>query len=285
MSKLVVFGGIVLDYLCKVEDASKDCAQVVDYREGLGGMGYNTASAAAKLGIETELVGAVGGGFIRSWGEKNLKLTLTKVKGLQTTTSFLFYDGSKEKVYFFRGPYHDYDDKNANKAIKNSEFVHFAGVLPKFPEYAESARKEGKIISFNPGYDLFHYDPKDKIVLELLKHSDILILNKNEFERLRVPAEELGKNKKAVIVTKGKKGCSIFENGKQTDMGIIPANVKSPFGAGDAFTGGFLAAVAKGHGVVQAAKIATSCSSFAVGVEGTAPGLNWEKVVERSKNL
>ena len=285
MSKLVVFGGIVLDYLCKVQDAARDCTQVVDYRESLGGMGYNTASAAAQLGVETELVAAVGEDFPAVKETENLKLSLTNVKGLQTTRSFLFYDGSKEKVYFFRGSYHDYDDKAAEKSIKKCEIVHFAGVLPRFADYARFARSNGKTISFNPGYDLFHYNPKDKIILELLKNSDLLILNEKEFGRLDTSVEELGKNKRAIVITKGKSGCSIFEKGKRADMQPIPVKVSSPFGAGDAFTGGFLAAIVKGYDIIQASKIATSCASFAVEADGTIPKMDWKKVIVRSKKL
>ncbi|MBN2517407.1 MAG: hypothetical protein JXB14_01025 [Candidatus Altiarchaeota archaeon] len=284
MSKLVVFGGIVLDYLCKVEDASKECTQVTTYGESLGGMGYNTASAAAQLGVETELVAAVGGDFPKVKGTKNLKLTLTRVKGLKTTRSFLFYDGKEERVYFFRGSYHEYEDKNAKKAIRGADFIHLAGVLPMFPKYAKTAREFGRTVSLNPGYDLFHYDPKDRIVVDLLENSDFMILNEREYERIGA-FKELWKNKKALVVTRGEDGCSVFENAKKTDIGSFKVNAASPFGAGDSFTGGFLASVIKGYSIMDSARIASACASFAVEVEDTVPVLSWDKILERSRRV
>ena len=74
---IAIIGGIALDYLSNVKDASAKVTQVLEYSENLGGMAFNTAMTTSQLGAKTTLVSAVGSDFQKIVKNKNLNLALT----------------------------------------------------------------------------------------------------------------------------------------------------------------------------------------------------------------
>lgn len=282
MTRLMIVGGVALDYLSKVQNIDAQCSNVEEYSENIGGMAYNTAVASAQLGIDTRLVASVGKDFPLLPKEKNLNFDFHINEGL-TTRSFLFFGDGKEKIFFFPGEYHKIDTEKAAHTIKKSDWIHFAGVMPCFQELIRIADEENKIVSTNPGYDLYHYDPNDKVVRELLKKSDYSIISSEEARHLNKPVDSLVNG--AVIVTMGKNGSVVVEKNSRTPISAYPVKSKSPFGAGDAYSGAFIAAMIHGNDPIQSAKLASAASSFAVEEQSTTPKLMWEKIEKRAKKI
>jgi ribokinase len=280
--ELAVIGGVALDYLSRVKDARAAVTQVTEYSENVGGMAYNTAVTCAQLGLRTRLVSAVGRDFPPLKNLKNLTFNLTETDG-RTTRSFLFYDDSEERVYFYRGAYHEIDVNKALTYIEQSDWVHFAGVAPCFSTLINSADHDGKIISCNPGYDIFHYDPRDKVVNDLIGKSDYLIISSKEAEHLNKPLDSLVNG--AVIVTMGRNGSIVVEKDKRTQIPAHVVDVESPFGAGDTYTGAFIAGMSKEEDLIKAAKMASAAASFAVEERTTTPQLDWKEIEGRAKKL
>jgi sugar/nucleoside kinase (ribokinase family) len=275
--RLLVFGGIVIDYTCSVKDIGRKCTRVLEFEQSIGGMGYNTAVAAAELGIETELVAAVGGDFP---GVEKGRVSLNLHKNREKSTRcFLFHDDRDERIFFYRGAYHGLDVAKAEGRLKTTDWVHFAGVIPAFAKLIQTAKKSGKRVSANPGYDLLHYEKNDPVVKKLVEDSDLLILNEEEFNHLDTARRE------GLIITRGKKGSTVFEKNKKTEIPAYNVKAESPFGAGDAYTGALIAAMMKGYTTVDAAKIASAAASFAVEEKTTTPKLDWDEVLGRSKRL
>jgi len=278
-SGLAIIGGIALDYVSKVKDVDARCTQVIDYSENVGGMAYNTAMASARLGIPTKLISAVGPDFPKITLPEKLSLELTTTPN-PSTRCFLFHDGQGERIFFYRGPYHDIDIKLAKNALSSCSWAHFAGVAPCFEEIASEAVRCGKKISFNPGYDLFHYNPRDPAILRIVKSTDLLILNKNESDYLGLKD---GDAPKAIIITtEGGKGSVIRIGGKESKVPAYKVNVLSPFGAGDTYTGTLIAALMKGEELTKAANLASSAASFAVEAKSTTPELSWPAIKKRA---
>ncbi len=67
-----------------------------------------------------------------------------------------------------------------------------------------------------------------------------------------------------LIITKGNQGCEIVEGRKRTHVPGFPAEEIDASGAGDCFLAGFAFALAKGFGVLEAARFANYCGSLAV---------------------
>lgn len=283
MTDLLVIGGVALDYLSKVKDASAQVTQVTEYSQNIGGMAYNTAITTAQLGIGTRLVAAVGNDFPKLPEYKDLQFDFTEVYG-PTTRSFLFFDEKKEeRIFFFPGTYHDINVEDAKNAIRRVKWVHFAGVVPCFAELITFAEEENKIVSANPGYDLFHYDPQDKIIKTIIEKSDYLIVSEKEAKHLNRPIDNL--INEAVIVTMGKNGSVIAEKGKKTQIDAFTVEVESPFGAGDTYAGTFIAAMLLENDIIKSTRLASAAASYAVEEKTTTPDLDWDKIKKRAKKL
>lgn len=282
MKSLAVLGGVALDYTSRVANVDSPYTRVFDYYESVGGMAYNTAMACARLGIKTRLVSAIGKDFPRIKIPKDLVLELTKSEK-PTTRCFLFYDGKNERICFYRGPYHNIEVSRAKKAVKSADWVHFAGIAPCFGRIAKEAAKEGKVISFNPGYDLFHYNPKDPLVTSLVKGADYLVLSSNEAKYLGIGKRD--SEKQVAIITRGKHGSEIHASGVVINVPACTVKMKSPFGAGDTYTGTLIAALMDSHGLVEAAKLASAAASFAVEERTTTPKLTWARIKKRESKF
>jgi sugar/nucleoside kinase (ribokinase family) len=245
-------------------------------------MGYNTAMAAAQLGTRTRLVAAVGNDFPMLKNLKDLSFDLHRCDGL-STRCFLFYDDEEERICFYRGPYHEIDVNKAIDAVYKADWVHLSGIMPCMPEIVKVADAEAKIVSFNPGYDIFHYDPRDKLIKDLIGKSDYLILSSEEASHLNLPIDGLVNG--AAIVTMGKNGALVVEKGSRNQIGAYPVEADSPFGAGDTYTGTFISSMLLGNDVLQSAKLASAAASFAVEGKTTTPKLDWEEIEKRAKKL
>jgi len=145
MPSLTIIGGTVLDCLSKVKDLSCPCTQVLDYSESIGGMAYNTSLCTTQLGVETRLVSAVGADFPKLPLYKGLDLDFARLPE-KSARCMLFFDEKSERIFFFRGCYHDIDTDRAKAAISRSDWVHFAGIAPCFAELAEFA----ELLFFHP---------------------------------------------------------------------------------------------------------------------------------------
>ncbi len=282
MANLVVIGGVALDYLSRVKDLKARCTQILEYSENIGGMAFNTAITTARLGVRTWLVSSVGRDLPEMKTVENLVYAL-HMSNQPTTRSFLFFDDTDEKIYFYRGAYHDIDVVRASRLISKADWVHFAGVAPCFSELIKTADHEDKIVSCNPGYDLFHYDPKDRVVSDLVEKSDFLILSSSEVSHLNRPVDAMVNG--AIIVTMGKSGSMVVTKKGRTQIAAYTVDVSSPFGAGDTYTGTFIASMLREDDLIKAAKMASAAGSFAVEEQTTTPKLDWKRIEKRAKKL
>jgi ribokinase len=83
-----------------------------------------------------------------------------------------------------------------------------------------------------------------------------------------------------VVITLGKKGCYI--NDGKTESLVDPIEVKTidTTGAGDAFTGGLVVALAEGRSLLNAAKFATAAAALSTTKTGTAPSMPYRDEID-----
>jgi ribokinase len=94
----------------------------------------------------------------------------------------------------------------------------------------------------------------------------------------------LGKGIDTVIITLGKKGCFLLQQGERTGR-VIPGyqvKVVDTTGAGDAFNGGFAHFIAEGKPIRTACSLANAVAALSVTKHGTAPAMPY---VEELKEL
>ena len=145
----------------------------------------------------------------------------------------------------------------------------------------KKCKKNNTKISLNPG--TIQISEKSKELFELIKHTDLLFLNKVEADTL------LGITKKTdirtilshlsqlgptyVVVTDGKNGAYAF-NGVQFDYTpMFPGKRVEATGAGDAFASGFLGALVFDNNHAEALRWGSVNAASVVGEIGPTKGL------------
>lgn len=115
---------------------------------------------------------------------------------------------------------------------------------------------------------------------EVLAVSKMIFLNKQEAERMvggREPKELLKKiadlGPKIVVITDGKDGSYAYDGNKSYQLGILNVPVVQATGAGDAYCGGFMAAIMKGLPVTKAMQWGTINAGSVMGKMGSQAGL------------
>ena len=91
----------------------------------------------------------------------------------------------------------------------------------------------------------------------------------------------LAKGAGAAIITLGENGCLYHDGTNSVHVPAINAGpVVETTGAGDAFNGGFAAAIAEGRSPLEAIRFGTATAAISVTRRGTAPSMPTRKEVE-----
>lgn len=279
---LLAIGHTAFDYIIQVgEFPDPNSSTAIKKMKNLhGGAAANVAVVGSSLGLDTDLISAVGGDFKESEYRKFLNDAGIDTKHMivfpedNTPTAFVLTDANNDQIsYFYWGAAKNF--KNApvpEKAIENTRAVHLATGDPIFNrKCGEVAREKGKLISFDPGQDLHMYSPEE--LKEVVCLCDILFGNHFEIDRIK---ETLGINMqelrecgpKIVVKTYGKEGSTVYADGNNIKVQAVFREAVDPTGAGDSYRAGFLRAYLADKPLEYCAKFASAVSSFIVEAQG-----------------
>ena len=77
-----------------------------------------------------------------------------------------------------------------------------------------------------------------------------------------------------VVIKRGSKGCAVFSaNGREIWALGLPVEPVDTTGAGDCFSGGFLAALHRGETLEEAARVANACGALSASRIGSVAGV------------
>ena len=237
-----------------------------------GGAPANLAVAASRLGASSAFIGKVGtdsyGTFLRNTLiENNVDVSGMVVDQVnRTTLAVVAVDKPGERTFsFYRDPSADVNlcaEEISEEQLKNTKFLHFGSVsLTTDPARtatlyaAETAKKHGAIISYDPNYRASLWSDEATAIermLEPLPMVDVLKVSDEELPLLtgtddlaEGSAMLAAKGIRLVLVTLGANG-AYYRFGEYT--GHIPGvkvKVGDTNGAGDTFFGATLAQLAK----------------------------------------
>ena len=237
-----------------------------------GGAPANLAVAAARLGASTAFIGKVGtdsfGTFLRNTLTENRVDVSGMVTDLysRTTLAVVALDKFGERTFsFYRDPSADVNlraEEISEDQLKNTKFLHFGSVsLTTDPARsatlyaAETAKKHGAIISYDPNYRASLWSDEATAIermLEPLSMVDVLKVSDEELPLLTGTADlEAGskilsdKGIALVLVTLGANGAFYRFKGCTGHIPGVKVKVGDTNGAGDTFFGATLAQLAR----------------------------------------
>ena len=285
--------------------------QVEKIYEVPGGCAANVAQGLARLGIKSACYTKVGNDQTGKWIKKELKKEKVSVKLVEVdrecksdVSAIVVDKKTKEHIVFFNRESNTKLIVNPKK-IKKTEWIFISALNGQWEENADQilvAAQKNKIkIVFNPGQRNIKDNPKK--VLEIVKNSEIVILNKDEaieilLDNFNDLSEEklndeiflirniAGFSKGIVALTDGENGSWVFEDNQIFFCKIKVDEVVDSLGAGDAFSSGFLAGYLKTASVEEALRFGMANSTNVILYYGAKEGLlKANKIEEKIKNI
>ncbi|MEM5366606.1 ribokinase [Paraburkholderia azotifigens] len=261
------------------------------FKMGPGGKGSNQAVAAARAGADVVFVTRIGndafGAIARStWDAEGITARASVIDGASTGAAHIFVDDitGKNAIIVASGAAGmmnagDVDAIEADIASARVFVTQLEQPVSAARRGLEVARKHGVTTVFNPAPAL----PLDDSIFPLC---DYITPNETETAALtgievrnvddarRAADVLLKKGVHNVIVTLGEAGALLHSAGQSV---FVPAfqcgRVVETAGAGDGFTGGFAAALARGADAVEAMRFGCALAGISVTRPGTAPSM------------
>ncbi|MDR0657192.1 MAG: ribokinase [Treponema sp.] len=280
--KFLVFGSLNIDLIFSVDHivCPGETINSSALERSAGGKGANQAAALAKAGMEVYMAGKIGhdGDFL---------LELLQSYGVRTG-HIMHWEGATGQALIQV----DKTGQNSivlygggNAALKDSEvpaiisafsagdIVLLQNEIPVSAAVMRTARERGMKVCLNPS-------PFDERIGELpLELADILFVNEIEAAGLTgLPASQdfetaleklaLRFPKTEIILTAGREGAFYALGTLRARGNIVDLPVADTTGAGDTFSGFFLAARERGCDVRESLRLACKASSIAVSRKG-----------------
>ena len=258
---------------------------------GPGGKGSNQSVAAARAGGKVTFISKIGRDAfgdiaLKTWKDEGIVARAAQSDKEPTGAAYIFvnHDTGENAIIVYPGAggaISAADVDAAADAIRGAKV--FVTQLEQPAAAAqrglEIARAAGVVTIFNPApavpipdsiYPLCDYIVPNETEAAALTGLSVATLN----DAKRVGDALLAKGARNALITLGERG-ALFHNGKSSIE--IPAFRAGPVvettGAGDAFVGGFAAAMARGTDPLDAARFGCAVAGISVTRPGTAPSM------------
>jgi len=290
-----VFGHINVDHIFQVESlpVPETFTGVRTASTSLGGTGMNIASSAAQLGVPVRLVARVGDDFPEDmWHqveEHSIDTSFVERARGPTPRVWVFTDpDGRQSGVVLQGVMGDARTWDP-RSLEGCEWVHLCTYHPSvLREASEAAARAGMRVAFDPAQEI-HYRYDRETLQAIVRSSDLIFGNRSEIERMcSVLSTDLSTLSEgpAVVVTMGSQGCRLYLRGQAVHYPASEVEkVVDPTGAGDAFRGGFYAALFRGIPLEEAPRYGNAAGSLSVEQMGAMlRGATWEEVTLRASS-
>lgn len=245
------------------------------------------AGAAASAGAEVALIAAVGDDpfgrlLVSRLSEDGVDVTGVRVAdGAVTGVAFVSYDtaGGREFVFHVGNAaparlrpedLGDLPERTAWLHVSGSSLALSDSLAETVLAAVERVSAAGGRISFDPNLRVGSAGVADAPpgFDQLLEMASLLLPGEGELEALGADAESLAASGKVVCETLGREGARLLHDGTVTPIPGIETEEIDPTGAGDAFSGTFLAVYAQTDDAVLAASEANLAAAAHVEAQG-----------------
>ena len=280
--KILVYGSLNIDLIFSLDHIVRPGETIASsaLEKSAGGKGANQAAALAKAGMETFMAGKIGadGRFLlellASYGVNTDRVAI--YPGATGQALIQLDRNGQNSIILYAGGNGEIQKEEIDGVLESfgsGDSILLQNEIPHIGAIMEKAKKRGMRVAFNPS----PYDEKiGKLPLNLV---DLFFVNEIEaaalvalpadtpppliLDRLtvRFPASE-------IIITAGEDG-AYYGSGNVREKGeTVEIQVADTTGAGDTFTGYYIAAREKQLPVAEALNLACKAASIAVSRKG-----------------
>lgn len=272
--------------------------QIEKIFEAPGGCAANVAQGLSRMGLKVACYTKIGKDEVGRWIKDELKKEKVSRKLLQAdkacrsdVSAIIVDEKSGEHIIFFNRESNTKLEIIPRK-IKNTQRIFVSALNGEWEKnidiILEVAKKNNIGILFNPGQRNIKDNPKK--VLKIIKHSEVVVLNKDEaIEIILDNGHEIEEsklndeiflirtiasfNRGVVALTDGENGSWVFKDNSIYFSKIFVKNPVDTLGAGDAFSSGFLAGYVLGKPIEESLKMGIANSTNVILYYGAKEGL------------
>jgi ribokinase len=261
------------------------------FKMGPGGKGSNQSVASARVGAKVTFISKIGRDAfgeiaLKTWTDEGIVARAAQSDKEPTGAAYIFvnHDTGENAIIVYPGAggaISPTDVEAAADAIRSAKV--FVTQLEQPAASAqrglEIARAAGVVTIFNPA-------PAEPIPDSIYPLCDYIVPNETEAATLtglsvatlddakRVGDALLAKGAKNALITLGERGALLHDSKSSIEIPAFSAGpVVETTGAGDAFVGGFAAAIARGSDPAEAARFGCAVAGISVTRPGTAPSM------------
>lgn len=280
MPAITVVGSVNLDLVATTSRLPKPGETITASELGRypGGKGANQALAAQRAGSQVSLIAAVGNDpaaheALQTLQESGVDLSGLVVTSDPTGTALITVDEAGEnQIVVFPGANGSLTPEDV--AVSGADIVLCQLEIP-LETVAAAAATEG-LFCLNAA-------PATTVPKEIMERVDLLIVNEIERDHL---GESLRDLSALVVVTMGAAGAKAFRSGRLVAEARPPPVVSvDAVGAGDAFCGALVTALAFERSVAAALEWACAAGALATTRRGAQPSLPMAKEIDAAAGL
>ncbi len=278
--KITIIGSINMDLVIETERMPKQGETITGRQFSMipGGKGANQAVAAARLGAEVTMIGAVGKDafgdeLLKQLEKENINIANVKpVTDLATGVASITLAEQDNSIIVVPGANHSLtpeDLQSYETVIKNSDVVLLQLEIPieTVQKAAELAHKHHVKVVLNPA-------PIQELPETLLEVVDVITPNEHEYEALTLSQPNYYTSlEEKLIITQGGNGTVYFDQGEKRHIPSHKVDVVDTTGAGDAFNGGLAVKLAEGASRSEAVAFANAVGALSVTKFGAQAGM------------
>lgn len=302
MGKVVVVGSLNMDIVMKIKEMPSTGETVLAKETNYlyGGKGANQAVAAARMGAEVKMVGAVGNdafgtklvaqlekeaidtsGIIE---KQDVPSGMAAVFKLPADNAIVVADGANGKITVE-------DIKKYKELIQEADCL-----LVQLETPIAAVKKALQLAKEADVYTILNPAPFSEEAEELLAYADLITPNETEFAQLlgcsEIEDSELEQKMikwteqydSQLVLTLGKEGVAYIEQGKLVKIPSRQVKAEDTTGAGDTFNGILAQMLSEKAALREAIQIANIGASIAVQKVGAQTGMPTAEEVLEVKN-
>lgn len=288
--RAAVVGSINMDIILGMEKVPGIGENVLgtEYNYSCGGKGANQASALARLGADTRMIGKVaddtnGRKLIENLEANGIDRSGVSTAGTQTGMAAILLDGEgRNRIVVYEGANAEIDPDEAAAFITDELdllLVQFETAEEVVTQCVNRAISKGIITVIDCG-------PAKQFSLEKMQGATIISPNESETlaltgilpdseEAILRSSEILKERSKAeyVVLKLGERGCSVYDGKELRIMPPYPADVVDTTAAGDCFTAAMALEYKRSGDIYAACDMGNKAGSIAVSRMGAAASM------------
>lgn len=290
---LIVFGSINMDLVARTPRLPAPAETITghEFFTAAGGKGANQAVAAAKLGVATTMVGRVGGDGFGSELLQNLEAAGVQTAGVQVDPDvssgvaiIAVDDAAQNNIIIVPGANGRVDTTDVDRLADHltgcrALLLQLEVPLTATIAAAKLARQRGVTVVLDPA-------PAQTLPAELYAHVDIITPNEVEAAQLvgfpvktkadafNAATELLARGVTTAIIKMGALGVAFAaQSGERDFVPAFSVQAVDTVAAGDAFNGGFAAALLEGLPLAQAVRWGAAAGALSATKAGAQPSM------------